>query len=91
MSKKEKLIVRLCSKPIPRNFTLSELYTLVQCCGCTIKQGGRGSGIRIVHIEKKRVLAFDRPHPGNELYSWQVQAVIDFLKEIGEIKDGNEV
>ena len=28
---------------------------------------------------------FDEPHPGKELYTYQVKAVIDFLKEVGEI------
>lgn len=49
-------------------------------------QGGRGSGIGFVHSETKRILQFDEPHPGNELYDYQIKKTIQFLKDIGEIE-----
>nr|WP_297708723.1 hypothetical protein [uncultured Butyrivibrio sp.] len=38
-------------------------------CGCEKFEGGRGSGIGYYHVETKRILQFDGPHPGNELVS----------------------
>lgn len=55
-------------------------------CGCDKFTGGRGSSIGYVHLESKRVLQFDGPHPGNELYAYQVKKVVQFLKDIGEIQ-----
>ena len=85
MPKKEDLINKLCRKPSPKNFSKKELDTLMGKCGCKKFQGGRGSGIGFYHEETGRVLQFDEPHPGNELYGYQVKKTIQFLKEIGEV------
>lgn len=86
MPKKDDLLKKLCGKPSPKNFTKRELEQLMGKCGCDKFSGGRGSGIGFVHRETKRVLQFDAPHPGNELYGYQVKKTIQFLKEIGEIE-----
>lgn len=86
MPKKEVLIEKLCRKPSPKNFTKRELDTLMGKCDCEKFQGGRGSGIGFCHTKTQRILQFDEPHPGNELYGYQVRMVIKFLKEIGEIE-----
>lgn len=86
MSKKQKLLEKLCRKPIPKNFTKMELDSLMRECGCEKFSGGRGSGIGYYHIKTKQVIQFDEPHPGKELYGYQIKAVIKFLKEIKEIK-----
>lgn len=85
MPKKEVLMKKLLKKPIPKNFTIRELNSLMKHCGCTDFSGGRGSGIGFVHDQSKRVLQFDQPHPGKELYEYQIKKVIQFLKEINEI------
>lgn len=85
MPKKDDLIKKLCRKPMPRNFTKRELDTLMRKCGCEKFSGGRGSGIGYVHEKTKRVLQFDEPHPGNELYEYQIKSTVKFLKEIGEL------
>ena len=54
---------------------------------CEKFQGGRGSGIGYVHNETKRIVQFDQPHQGNELYGYQIKKTIDFLKAIGEIDE----
>lgn len=87
MPKKEKLLEKLMSKQIPRNFTKSELDSLMSQCGCQKGSGGRGSAISYYHIKTKRILRFDGPHPGNELYPYQIKMVRTFLKEIGEVKE----
>lgn len=85
MPKKEDLIRKLCSKPIPKNFTMRELDVLMAKCSCDKYQGGRGSSVAYVHrSEKQETLQFDMPHPGNELYSYQIKMVIKFLEKIGE-------
>lgn len=85
MPKKTDLIQKLCRKPIPKNFTIRDLDALMNKCNCTKFSGGRGSSIGFVHNETQRVLQFDEPHPGNELYTYQIKKVIQFLKDIEEI------
>lgn len=82
--KKEELINRLFAKPITRNFTVRQLDQLMNKCGCEKFPGGRGSGLKYYHKVSQRVLAFDGPHPGNELYPYQVKKVQEFLINIGE-------
>ncbi|MCI5741096.1 MAG: type II toxin-antitoxin system HicA family toxin [Lachnospiraceae bacterium] len=86
MPKKRDLIEKLCRKPIPRNFSKRELDILMGKCDRKKFQGGRGTGIGFVHSETKRILQFDEPHPGNELYDYQIKKTIQFLKDIGEIE-----
>lgn len=85
MPKKDALLEKLTRKSIPRNFTKSELDYLMGKCGCEKYSGGRGSSIAYFHRDTKRVLQFDGPHPGNELYPYQIKMVRKFLQEIGEI------
>ena len=73
------------SKPAPTNFTVRELDDLMKKCNCEKFQGGRGSGIGYVHLPTKRIVQFDGPHPGKELYRYQIKDVIAFLKEVNEI------
>lgn len=87
MPKKEKLLEKLMQKRIPKNFTTSELDALMSQCGCTKHSGGRGSAIMYIHTATKLKLIFDGPHPGNELYTYQIKMVRSFLKEIQEITD----
>lgn len=86
MPKKDELVRKLLSKPMPTNFTVRELDALMSKCGCTKFEGGRGSGIGYLHNKSKRILQFDGPHPGHELYRYQIKKVIEFLQELGEIK-----
>ena len=87
MPSKDKLLKKLFQKKVPRNFTKQELNSLMSQCGCLKGQGGRGSGIRFYHEATGRILAFDEPHPENELYPYQVKMTRQFLKEIGEYKE----
>jgi len=87
MPKKKDLLEKLCRKPIPKNFTTRELDLLMKKCNCDKFSGGRGSGIGYVHSKTKRILQFDQPHPGNELYSYQVKKTIQFIKDINEFDE----
>ena len=86
MPKKSKLLEKLLSKPAPTSFTIRELDALMKQCGCGKFEGGRGSGIGYYHVETKRILQFDGPHPGNELYRYHIKMIKAFLKEVGEIE-----
>ena len=85
MSKKADLLEKLCRKPIPKNFTKPELDLLMRKCDCEKYSGGRGSSIAYFHKETKRILQSDEPHPGKELYIYQIKMTIQFLKDIGEL------
>lgn len=85
MANKGKLLEKLLRRPMPNNFTKQELDSLMAKCNCTKFSGGRGSGIGYYHEVTGRSLQFDEPHPGNELYRYQIRRVIEFLKEVGEI------
>lgn len=84
MPKKEELLKKLFAKPYPRNFTVHELDSLMNKCGCEKYPGGRGSSLRYVHISDGRILQFDGPHPGKELYHYQIEKVKKFLTDIRE-------
>ena len=85
MPTKTALVSKLTAKPLPRNFTIKDLDALMTKCNCVKYQGGRGSGIGYRHTITGRAIQFDSPHPGKELYLYQVKAVIEFLKAVGEI------
>ncbi|MDO5448766.1 MAG: type II toxin-antitoxin system HicA family toxin [Clostridia bacterium] len=86
MGKKEKLLAKLFSNKLPRDFTKQELDTLMQLCNCEKQYGGRGSSVAYGHTPTGRVLQFDAPHPGNELYPYQVKMVKNFLIDTKEYK-----
>lgn len=67
----------------PRDYTVQELDTLMNKCGCIKGRGGRGSSLLYFHKESGRKLIFDGPHPGNELYPYQIKKVLAFLEDIG--------
>ena len=85
MPGKKVLIEKLFRKPYPKNFTIRELDSLMGKCNCTKGSAGRGSGVKYIHDASKRILQFDQPHPGNELYKYQVEMVKEFLKIINEV------
>ena len=44
-----------------------------------------GTGVGYYHEKTNRVVQFDGPHPGNELYRYQIKKIINFLEEVGEL------
>jgi len=85
MSKKDKQIARLLSKP--KDFTFSELSGLLKSLGYIVDNKGRTSGSRVAFFNPKSgsVIRLDKPHPGNELKSYLIIYVIIKLKENGDI------
>ena len=91
MPKKDQLWKKLFAARIPRNFTIADLDVLMSKCDCDKFYGGRGSAIAYVHRKTGRVLMFDGPHPGNELYVYRVKKVREFLQSLDEEQEGSYV
>lgn len=86
MPSKEVLLKKLMSTPLPTNYTMRDLDTLMKKCGCKKFSGGRSSAVKYVHEKSGRIVQFDAPRPGNELYRYHVNAVKKFLSDIGEVE-----
>ena len=85
MSKKEKLIARLLSKP--KDFTFDELSSLLKGLGYIKDNKGKTSGSRVAFINpvNLNIIRLDKPHPDNNLKSYLINYVITKLKEGGDI------
>ena len=82
MSRKDALIARLKTKP--KDFTVTELDSLMSKYGCSKSNRGKtsGSAIAYIHNETGRILKFHSPHPQKELKQYMIDLVLDFLEEI---------
>ena len=85
MGKKEKLINHLKSKP--KDFTFDELETLLGYFSYSKTNKGKTSGSRVIFTssENRPAIMLHKPHPGNELNLYQVQQIIEILKQEGLI------
>jgi len=85
VSKKEKLMSRLLSKP--RDFTFDELSGLLKGLGYIQDNKGKTSGSRVAFINQdtKSIIRLDKPHPDNILKLYVVNYIITKLKEGGDI------
>lgn len=89
MPSKKKLLEKLFRNQIPKDFSIRELNQLMGKCHCISSSGGRGSAIKYYHTRTGRILQFDAPHPGSDLYAYHIKMVRIFIEEIGE-KDKEE-
>lgn len=80
MSKREKVLARLRSKP--KDFTWDELVALMIAFGYELKKTG-GSGRKFVHIATGTAMYIHQPHPSNVLKGYQVKEAINELTEKG--------
>jgi len=83
MSKKEKLIARL--KTRPKDFKFNEAKTLMGLCGYTVSNAGKTSGSQIYFTRQNKAFYMHKPHPQKELHMYQVNAILEELKEEGLI------
>ena len=84
MGQKEKLIVRLLSRP--KDFTFLDLETLLGYFAYKRNDKGRTSGSRVMFINDKYAsIMLHKPHQRKELLDYQVKQVIDVLKQEGLI------
>ena len=85
MSKKDKLLKRLKSKPL--DFTYDELKTLLNYLGFNEDNKGKTSGSRVMFFEvnSNEVIRLHKPHPNNILKEYQLKQIIITLRKIGVI------
>lgn len=82
MSKKEKLMARLLSKP--KDFTFEELTALLGYFDYEQTKLGKTSGSRVVFTNGDGdYIRLHKPHPRNILKPYQVDDVITALQERG--------
>ncbi len=80
MSKHDKLLIRLLSKP--KTFDWNDLRTVLQGLGYQELQGS-GSRVKFYHAETKDVISLHQPHPGNDMKVGAIKDVANHLKEKG--------
>ena len=80
MSRKEKLLVRLLLHP--KDFSYTELKSLLNSMGYAEFNKGKTSGSRVAFIHSKsgHPIRLHKPHPKNILKSYQVDLIIEELK-----------
>lgn len=85
MSKKDKLLKRLKSKPL--DFTYDELKTLLNYLGFNEYNKGKTSGSRVMFfdVNSNEVIRLHKPHPNNILKEYQLKQIIITLRKIGVI------
>ena len=82
MSKRDKLSRRLLSRPA--DFTFDELTTLLGHLGYYLEAAGKTGGSRVVFSnDDGDYIRLHKPHPGNILKLYQLDDVVDHLKERG--------
>ena len=83
MSKKEKLIRRLKSRP--SDFSYDEAVTLIVSLGFRVSNKGKTSGSKVMFIRGNKKITIHKPHPKNELKGYQLGALIKDLEMEGLI------
>jgi len=81
LGRKDKLIIRLKSKP--KDFTFDEAKVLLEFCGYVISNSGKTSGSRVCFTRGKKVFRMHKPHPRKELLHYQVRELINELRGEG--------
>ena len=81
MSKKEKLVDKLKSKP--RAFTFEDAESLLGMLGYKRRNKGKTSGSRVIYVNEKSgaKILLHRPHPEKELREYQVKQLIEHLSQ----------
>ena len=86
MSSHEKLLARFLR--LPKDFTWSELKSLLKKYGYFQNNKGKTSGSRISFEKEDSNVKLDlhKPHPTDILKPYQMKDVSEFLKRMGVIK-----
>ncbi len=82
MSKKEKLIARILSRP--SDFEFDEAATLLNQLGYSLARVGKTAGSRVLFANKDGdYIRLHKPHPRKALLLYQVDDIITALSERG--------
>ncbi len=80
MSKKDKLIQRLRSKP--KDFTYEELKTLLSYLGFNENNKGNTSGSKVEFKDYlNRKIRLHKPHPSKILKQYKINEIIELLEK----------
>ena len=81
MSKKEKLLERLLTKP--KDFSYDELKSLLSGLGYSEINKGKTSGSRVAFVNKtnSHIIRLHKPHPKNILKVYQIELIIEELQK----------
>lgn len=80
MSKKEKLIKRLKTKP--KDFTYDELKTILNYLEFYESNKGKTSGSAVEFKDEfRRKIVLHKPHPGNIIKSYKINEIMNLLEE----------
>ena len=87
MSNIEKQIQRLLSKP--KDYTFAEADSLLRALGFDLQNKGKTSGSRVKFARKTdgRIINLHRPHPEKEMRYAATIALLNNLKENGDIHE----
>ena len=83
MSKKDKMINRLKSKP--RDFTFDEAESLLLLLGFRRFNKGKTSGSSVAFIKNTIKITLHKPHPRKELQMYQIIDILNKLNKEGLI------
>ena len=85
MSRKEKLLKKLQSKP--KDFTYEEAKTLLLQLGCEEDKKGKTSGSRVSFINTANNITIEmhKPHPRNILKEYQIKNLIKKLEKWSDL------
>ena len=85
MSTIEKAIERLKAKP--KDFTYDEAKRILNYLGFIENNKGKTSGSRVVFVGKdNRKIVLNKPHPSNILKKYQINDIVNEIKEVEEFK-----
>ena len=79
MSKKDKLIARLKSKP--KDFTFNEVKTLLSLLNFLKSKTGKTGGSRVKFKRGNKTIYMHKPHPHKYLRDYQINELIKKLTE----------
>ena len=81
MTKKEKLIERMCR--LPKDFTFAELETVLFQLGFEKDEKGKTSGSRVRFYNKDKQMQYlaHKPHPLNIIKEKALKDIVDYLKD----------
>ena len=83
MSKRDKLIQRLLSKP--SDFTWDEVTAVMGACNFRMHKKS-GSARTFVHATTKTIVRLHEPHPQNTILHYMAKQLIEGLRAAGEIE-----
>ncbi|MGP1455018.1 MAG: type II toxin-antitoxin system HicA family toxin [Treponema sp.] len=71
----------------PKDFTYTELRTLLKVLGYGEIQSGKTAGSRVafIRLSDGHIIRLHKPHPNNELKQYQIEQIIDELQLRGSV------